>query len=122
MSTSIEPTRSRRPSPPARHRCAALLLASLAAAGAASAAAGEAPAVTVRYGDLNLASDAGTQVLLRRLSAAAHRVCGDDSQRDLTRLRHAQACFRESLSSAVVAVHNERLSMLYRERSGAGAT
>lgn len=122
MSTSNQATRSRRPSPPARFRCAALLLASLAAAAGASASAAEAPAVTVRYGDLNLASDAGTQVLLRRLSAAAHRVCGDDRQRDLTRLRHAQACFQNSLSNAVVAVHNERLSVLYRERSGAGAT
>lgn len=122
MNTSIPATGSRRPSPPARPGFAPLLVVSLAIAVGASASAGEAPAVTVRYDDLNLASDAGTQTLLRRLAAAAHVVCGDGSQRELPRLRHAEACFQDSLRSAVVAVHNERLSVLYRERGGAGAT
>jgi UrcA family protein len=106
----------------ARSRRASSLIAAMAATVlGATAAAGEAPAVTVRYDDLNLTSDAGTQILLRRLSAAAHRVCADGQQRELTRLRRAEACFREALGNAVVAVHNERLSVLYRER-GRGST
>jgi UrcA family protein len=99
---------------------AAAVAASLV--GGAAAAGETAPAVRVQYGDLNLASDAGTRRLLNRLSAAAHRVCDDGPTRELARVARADACYRETLSNAVVAVHDERLTTLYRARTGPGAT
>jgi UrcA family protein len=61
-------------------------------------------------------------VLFRRLSAAAHRVCGYENSRELSRIALEQDCYREALSRAVLAVHNERLSALYRAQAGVGAT
>jgi UrcA family protein len=102
----------------------ALGVALLAAAGLAGAATAteQAPAIHVPYGDLNLTTDAGMQALLRRLSAASHRVCDDGASRELRRVVRAEACYRETLDNAVVAVHNERLSALYHARTGVGAT
>ena len=88
----------------------------------AGAAMADPPAVTVRYDDLNLASDSGTKALLRRLSAAADRVCEVGQSRELRRESHAERCSAEALSRAVVAVHNERLSALYHARGTSGAT
>jgi UrcA family protein len=100
------------------------LAAALAAClvGGVAAADARTRSVTVRYADLNLASDAGAQKLLSRLSAAAHQVCDDHGTRELARVVRADACFRETLGSAVLAMHDERLSSLYRARTGAGAT
>ncbi|MBS0393663.1 MAG: UrcA family protein [Proteobacteria bacterium] len=88
---------------------AAVATLSLAAAQAADSGA----SVRVRYDDLNLASDAGVRVLLRRLSGAAHRVCDQPGVRELNRLSVADACYHQALANAVVAVRSERLSALY---------
>jgi len=100
-----------------------LLVVALAAAclGGVAAASEAPPTVRVAYGDLNLGSDAGRDALLHRLSAAAHRLCDDPGTLELQRVIRADACYRETLDNAVVAVHNERLSTLYRARTGAGA-
>jgi UrcA family protein len=116
------PARSpaRRAAPLATTLCAAALAT---AALGSTATAAEAPgAVRVPYGDLNLSSDAGMQALLHRLSAASHRLCDDSASRELRRVVRAETCFRETLDNAVVAVHNERLSALYRGRATGGAT
>jgi UrcA family protein len=89
---------------------------------AAHAAADAAPTIVVRYGELNLESDSGSQALLRRLSAAAHRVCGHGNTRELRLIVIEQNCFREAVSRAVLAVRNERLTTLYRAQTGAGAS
>jgi UrcA family protein len=99
---------------------AAVLAACLV--GGVAAADESTRSVTVRYADLNLASDAGAQKLLSRLSAAARQVCDDHGTRELARVVRADACFRETLSSAVIALHDERLSSMYRARTGPGAT
>src|SRR5579871_5165807 len=57
-----------------------LLLGTLGVAQAATPAntvtiSNEVPSVTVRYGDLNLATEAGAHKLYQRLSAAAQEVC-----------------------------------------------
>ena len=42
--------------------------------------------VTVRYGDLNLDSKVGAQVMIHRIQAAAHQICADVNDRfDLAR-------------------------------------
>lgn len=104
-----------------RHALAALTLAVLVAP--AALAAGDAPrTIHVRYDDLNLGSDAGTQALFRRLSRAATRVCELEGVRDLASQHRAEVCYRDALHGAVVAVNNERLSALYRARESNGAT
>src|SRR5579862_5402357 len=50
----------------------------------ATAPSDEAPSVTVRYDDLNLATDAGANTLYRRISSAAWSVCRADYTRDLS--------------------------------------
>jgi UrcA family protein len=86
----------------------------------AASAAPDAPTTTVRYGDLNLATDAGTMALYRRLRAAAHRVCDADGTRELKQLMLARSCYEHALSEAVGTLHNERLSSIYRAAGGAG--
>jgi UrcA family protein len=111
---------------PTRRTLLQVLCATAAIAGPLAASAGtsmsDVPTVTVRYDDLNLASDAGTKALLRRLSAAADRVCAVGQSRELRRENYAEQCASEALSRAVVAVHNERLSTLYRAHGSTGAT
>jgi len=59
---------------------AATLIASSGAARAqpATFASEEAPSVTVRYADLDIDRAAGAEILLRRISLAATRVCGGE--------------------------------------------
>jgi UrcA family protein len=90
-------------------RALAALAASAAcligAAGSASAAnpAVAGPSVTVTYGDLNLASTQGQDVLYARIEAAARRVCAveDVDIRDLERFNLARACEARALAQAV---------------------
>jgi UrcA family protein len=103
--------------------CAALLGVGLATTALPCAAGDESrPTARVRYDDLDLTSDAGTQALLHRLSSAARHVCDEHGVRELARLEHAEQCYREALANAVVAVHNERLSVLYNATRGVGTT
>jgi len=58
--------------------------------------------VSVHYGDLNLATDAGAQTLLQRLNAAGRRVCGGrTSPRSIMMYQLRRACIREKVSTAV---------------------
>ncbi|MBS0374415.1 MAG: UrcA family protein [Proteobacteria bacterium] len=106
---------------PRRRALAAITLAAFVAP--AAFAAGDAPrTIHVRYDDLNLGSDAGTQALYRRLARAATRVCELEGLRDLASLHRAELCYRDALHGAVAAVNNERLSALYHAREPNGAT
>jgi UrcA family protein len=81
-----------------------------------------APSVTVRFNDLNLSTEAGTQVLLHRLKYAARQVCGEVNPRELTRYTQIQACYRQAIGTAVNSIHNEHLTALYGTPKGSGAT
>ena len=78
----------------------------------ASAAEGVQFASDVRYGDLNLSSDAGVAQLQRRVASAARKVCGNADGRDIEASQAAAACRREAISSAApkveLAVANAR--------------
>jgi len=84
-------------------------------AAAAPPAGPAAPAVTVGYADLNLASDTGANVLYARIVAAAREVCavGGTDPRDLTAFAHAKACQMQAIAAAVHAVHSPHLASLY---------
>jgi UrcA family protein len=102
----------------------ALAACLIGAAGSALAAipADGAPTVTVRYGDLNLATDRGNSALYARIRAAARQVCFSDhvDMRDLGRYAEARRCEAHAISQAVQAVHSPRLAALYGARSPRG--
>jgi UrcA family protein len=112
-----------------KHRRTSAALAALTAclltgAGAAhaSAAVDAAPAVTVRYADLNIGTEQGADALYARIVSAARQVCLRQrlDLRDLHGLELAKACEAQAIAQAVRDVHSPRLAALYgaRQRHG----
>ena len=79
-----------------------------------------APVVTVRYTDLNLATEAGTGALYARLVSAARAVCGEPDIRDLAGIAAARVCEQQAVANAVRDVHNPRLSAIYSAHPARG--
>lgn len=71
---------------------AILSAAAVAAVGPARAAPPAEYLMFVPYGDLNLASDAGSKTLERRMKAAAHQLCGSTQAPGLAELESVNAC------------------------------
>ena len=84
----------------------------LAIAALPASAANEKFASEVRYGDLNLATDAGVAQLQRRIGNAARKGCGYADGRDLKASQAAAACRKAAVSEAApkieLAVANAR--------------
>ena len=95
-------------------------LAGLSATQAGPPATGKSspPAVSVRYDDLDLASDAGVRRLYARLRHAATRVCPDAHDRQLDRAIRTRACQAQAVDAAVAQLQNPRLAVLH---AGGGA-
>jgi UrcA family protein len=75
-------------------------------------------AVVVRYADLDLTSEAGASVLLRRIDRAAKQVCGMDGDvRGLYR-RQQRACHAETLSETVTKVDAPLVTQIYAQQEG----
>ncbi len=69
------------------------------------------PSVSVKYGDLNIGSPAGPQVLLKRIGAAANTACrGAPNTRQLTQLAGFEACRRSAVARVLVAVVSPMLT------------
>jgi len=69
--------------------------------------------VTVKYGDLDIASPAGAQVLLRRIETAANTACGGAPDiRQLNEWASFEACRRSAVARAVVAVDSPMLTAM----------
>ena len=69
-----------------------------------------APSVTVKYGDLNIGSPGGAQVLLSRIETAAKTVCGGaPDTRQLSQWASFETCRRSAVARAVVAVDSPML-------------
>ena len=92
----------------------ACLLVGASGIAQATIADDSAPAVHVRYGDLNLASDQGTKVLYARIVTAARAVChaGEVDIRDLGALSSERSCERQAIEHAVSDVHSAKLAAL----------
>ncbi len=102
---------------------AALLLLACGSAGFAAAAtpADDVPTVVVRYGDLDLQTDAGLRVLQRRLSAAASKVCpAPYSNVDLAGLSVARRCQAAAIDRATRSLHDPHLVEVLNSRFKAG--
>jgi UrcA family protein len=93
----------------------ALAAATLALPAMASESSGS--TVSVRYNDLNLATQAGQDELERRLDRAARTVCGLDETRTGTRLpsANARSCYREARVTL-----NQRFAALVKDRATGG--
>lgn len=70
----------------------------------------EVPTKTVRFQDLNLNTDAGVQVLYKRIHGAANLVCGNYEVHDLVGARAHKACVDRAVAEAVAAVNNQMLT------------
>jgi UrcA family protein len=68
----------------------------------------------VRFGDLNLESEAGARTLYERIRAAARQVCDDTSGSLLFEARTYHACFDNAVNSAVNKVNRPTLWAMYR--------
>ena len=72
-----------------------------------------APTVHVRYDDLNLQTDAGTQALYRRITKAARTVCPDPDSRELAVRIESEHCQATAIAKAVNDVNSPKLAQLY---------
>ena len=73
----------------------------------------EAPTATVRYGDLDLNSEAGREVLNARISMAARNVCdhhGYARTGSLSYHAKTKACYEEALTAALSQVNSGQLA------------
>jgi len=89
------------------------------AAYAADQSANQGPSATVKFGDLNLNTDAGRRELLDRLSKAALRVCSEYGYSHSLQAypQEIHVCYSRSLAAAVDKVHHEQVSALFAARS-----
>jgi UrcA family protein len=83
----------------------------------------EGPSTRVKFGDLDLNTDAGRRELLERLSKAANRVCMDYAYLYWSHgyQQVYRSCFESTLAAAVDKVHHEQLSALFAATSGPNA-
>ena len=87
-----------------------LPIAALALSGLASAGTRESNNVVVRYGDLNLNSQAGIASLHKRIRNAAESVCSQLETRILGLREAYDACVDQAVSEGVAAVGNPNLT------------
>jgi UrcA family protein len=97
---------------------ASLISLGLAAgAGTAVAADGVDPlSKTVAYGDLNLDTTVGANVLYARIRTAAREVCAPFEGRELARKVRWDSCFDHAVQTAVAQVDKPSLTALYSDK------
>jgi UrcA family protein len=77
--------------------------------------------VTVKYGDLDLASQAGASALYHRIQGAAKYVCGVEG-RSLVEVIKWRSCVSDATGQAVERVHSPLLTQLHTGQRPAPAT
>ena len=100
-------------------------VAALAMVGPASAQSDDADgplSVTVRYRDLNLASEAGAKAMFARIESAARRVCGEAPDlRDLGRVAVYDHCRSDTVARTVRTLGEPLVAAVAGMPSGAVA-
>ena len=77
-----------------------------------------APAVLVKWADLNVSHIEGATKLYGRIRIAAEQVCSAFDEQGLNSLSQKKHCVDEAISNAVTKIGNPLLSTLYREKTG----
>jgi UrcA family protein len=79
---------------------------------------GEVRSVTVQYGDLNLASEAGSRTLYDRLVVAARQVCPAEagSLLEISQNLEAQRCIDGAVERAVKEIRNPKFAEVATSR------
>ena len=93
-----------------------LPVAALAISGIAAAGSSDVNSVVVRYGDLNLNSQAGVASLHKRIRNAAESVCSELNNRVLGLRDMYEQCVSEAVSGGVNQVANPNLSNFHRSK------
>jgi UrcA family protein len=88
---------------------------------ALAAAPTQTHSVTVRYGDLDLATSAGATVLYDRIETAARMTC-DYPYGRFGSLSGVGSCKGSAIADAVASVNNPLLSTIYTAHTGAHLT
>jgi UrcA family protein len=78
----------------------------------------DAPQITVKYGDLNLANSQGVATLYSRIQAAAKNVCWQFEGPGIQTTVQRNACVDKAITGAVTKVNNSALSARYGEKTG----
>jgi UrcA family protein len=95
-----------------------LAAAALSVSGLAAAGPRDANSVVVRFGDLNLSSQAGVASLYQRIQNAAESVCSPLETRILGLRDAYDSCVTDALAQGVAAVGNPSLSEFHAARQG----
>jgi UrcA family protein len=96
-----------------------LPLAALALSGFAAAGTRDTNNVVVKYGDLNLNSQAGIASLHKRIRNAAESVCNQLETRILGLREAYDACVDQAVADGVAAVGSPALTQFHSLKSGA---
>lgn len=75
--------------------------------------AASAESLTVKFEDLNLASEQGVATLYSRLQAASRAVCRDFDGQQLRQKAERRQCYAEALSGAVAQVNHSSITALH---------
>lgn len=73
--------------------------------------------IAVHYQDLDLSKPQDAQVLYRRISIAARRVCNPPGTKDLAQLAKYSECYDTAVSNAVTSVNKQTLTALHQSRT-----
>jgi len=98
---------------------ALLPVAALVLSGVAAAGSSDTHSVVVRFGDLNLHSQAGVASLHKRIRNAAESVCSELNNRVLVLRDVYHQCVTEAVSNGVAQVANPNLSNFHRSKGKA---
>ena len=79
----------------------------------------EKPSTTVKFGDLDLNTDAGRRELLTRLEQGAERVCRKEALAFVAVPHLYSVCYRATLAAAVDKIPHAQLSALFAATSDA---
>jgi UrcA family protein len=92
-----------------------LAVAAISAIAACGLAQAQTSTMTVRVGDLNLASSRGAAVALQRINMAARAFCGEASRPDLTGTAASAKCRRDMMGKAVDKMAAPLVTALYEK-------
>ena len=98
---------------------AALFISSAPHAFAAESDFQKGSSIKVKFGDLNLGTSQGVQVLYQRIEKAARRVCNDDAEPGDPRWHsHWRYCYKTAVANAVREVNNQWLTAMHQQKNG----